>query len=234
MARIPVTRYMRSKTYRGWSRTASKRGRAAAVRMGRNITQRINTNTARIRQILQNEEVKTHDVTINQSVAIAGNAYQSEYLSGLTVGNTAITRVGNFVNYKSVAGKFNVIAGPGEVEGLVYRYMLVLDLKPNGAAVDWVDVCTAATNISMYNVANTKQKRFKILCDKLYTMDSAQFKRTHKFYYNLEDMRGDYSLGNAGTEADQNYGTLTLLVNASNNTTAVAFGGFARLRYTDS
>ncbi len=196
-------------------------------------TQKANKALRLIRNMQKREEMKAIDTTINLQVPIAGNAAVVTHLNSIIQGDSASQRIGNKITFKTLSGKLIIKGGNGEVDGFSGRVLIVYDRDTDGAACAWNNVCDSVNCLDLYNITNNKG-RFQVLYDKIFNINSTGgLNRAFKFFINLKNKTGDYSLGNDGGVDDIAKGSIYLMVNTVNNTVAVDLDGYCRLRFTD-
>lgn len=188
------------------------------------------------RKLQSNTEVKhiEHTLTV-ANIAIAGNAGQVQLLNGLVQGDTDVTRTGDKVTWLSISYRFEV---DGTASDFLYRWAIIYDRFPQGAALAWTDVYNSANNDALLNYDNAQRRRFVIIATQtLPDSNSYSAKIDHRMIHGFiqmkRNLKTDYSLGNAGTVADMQAGSLYFVHNASGNANAVSAAGFIRLKFTD-
>lgn len=135
--------------------------------------------------------------------------------------------------------QLRILAGVTSGTGIdqCHRYMLVLDRQVNGVAAAIGDILSAGTIYAMRNLAN--RKRFKILWDKCYNLNSAGesgSQRMIKPYFKFKKpLKVDYNTGNVGdiTDVASNAVYFIALSQVGAGTTAGFCTGFVRIRFTD-
>lgn len=158
-------------------------------------------------------------------------------INGLSLGNTATTRIGQKVLLQSLEVKFRnaVVATTGLDQ--THRIMIVLDRQCNGAALTLAEVINPTNTEGLRNLAS--RRRFKILQDIRFDLNAAT--ESGSSYSNKVYMRFkrpimvEYNAGNAGTVADISSGSIYMIHLGSNvaGNTAGTSAVVTRLRYTD-
>lgn len=180
-------------------------------------------------------EVKRLDVDISKTVAIAGNAYQSELLNPLVRGDTVNDRDGDKVRALSLQMKVQIASTSNTA---LCKTMIVWDNDSRGVAALWTYLHVTANTIALREPDYFGQ--FRVLYDEVIQLDAELQEYAYKeVYIDLQKVLGakgaisNYCLGNAGTVADIKSGALWLLVNATANDATVTWTGVTRFRFND-
>lgn len=182
-------------------------------------------------------EWKYIDTTINQDVNTTATL---TLLNGLSLGNTASTRIGQKITMQSMeaAVRLKTTAATG-VEQFV-RFLIVLDRQANGAAPALTDILLAANWQSPRNLNN--RKRFKILYDYRNCLGATaastgtETSRMDKIYYKFKKPYiVDYNSSNFGDIRDISSNSLYFCTvgSAAADDTDSNLITTLRLRYTD-
>lgn len=183
----------------------------------------------KVRRINVGEESKWKD-TLHNGLALTPAPISLSLLNGFVQGVADSNRIANKVQAMSVQFKGAVLMDPDCLIGAICRIIIFWDHTPNGVAPAFSDVldtttvtsASANTVFAPYNLDN--QPRFKILKDKMFTLNGQTEQRvvvatgttdqlipaaSHpvKFKIPLKRMC-NYGLGNAGTIADISSGAL--------------------------
>ena len=154
-------------------------------------------------------------------------------LNGIARGDDINQRNGREVTMKSI--QFTHQTSGGAADSFC-RFLIVYDRQSNGAALTAAMVLNLADVVSPRNLEN--RKRFKILHDRLYTVETAanpMSLKCGKFYRRLRHPI-TFNTGNAGTVADIATGSLYLIALGSNAAggNASQFSYTCRIRYLDN
>lgn len=186
---------------------------------------------------------------IDFNMVTQNGANTQQLLNGLHVGNTAITRVGQKVNLRSIQCFFDVIGkcvAPVAADFCcnTWGIAIVLDRQANATQCAFADVFNTDSALSyvamMRNLAN--RKRFKVvkswhliqsLCNTTSAFKSRPINWYHKF---RRGITVDYNIADNGTYADITSNALylmcfSLFVPTGAATSQVMFS--IRVRYTD-
>lgn len=156
--------------------------------------------------------------------------------SSLLQGTSSTTRVGQEIRMKDFFMRYSLSLNAAATSNNV-RVIVFLDRQPNGAIPLVTDILQTATYYSPMNAL--KAKRFKILCDDMYSLSANFPNKFKKCYLDLQkklkgvDQRTEYK-SNLGTPADFSTNIIcTLFIsNASANYPTGEF--YARLKYIDN
>lgn len=117
-------------------------------------------------------ELKFHDITIDDALISASGEIVEDSCNEITQGTTESQRIGRKCTIKFIDWRYNITLNSGSVADVsdIVRVILYLDRQANGGGAN-VDLIlgAAATYQSFNNLAN--KSRFRILCDKFYTMN---------------------------------------------------------------
>lgn len=187
-----------------------------------------------IRKFQKDEEEKYIDTSPSITLPFAADAWAFFLVNPLSQGTTSITRIGAKVTFKSLLARLTLTRDPTETNGLVFRFVILYDRKPAGAAPTATTIWKADFINEPLNRANAG--RFAILYDKIFNINNDTFSYTWKIYLDLKRVsKGDYGLGNAGTIADISKGSIYMC--AIGNQVEVAdcnVSGRCRVAYTDA
>ncbi len=180
---------------------------------------------------LINVEFKCVDTVLSSTVNSSGTL---QLLNGLAQGDTATTREGATVRFKSLQLKgFMAIAGAATATAC--RRLVFIDKQPNQAAPvvgDILDNTTAALVNSFRNLSH--RKRFVILRDDHFTMSEGGPEALwYPDVYMSLDMITTYN-GNAGTIADIETNAIWAMYISSEATAAPSIAHNVRIRYIDN
>ncbi|MBV6343574.1 hypothetical protein [Candidatus Magnetobacterium casense] len=159
-------------------------------------------------------------------------------LNGLSLGNTATTRIGVKIAIKSIEMRLLSYATAGTGTDQCHRIMAFIDRQPNAAAPTLGDQLASNSYMAMRTL--TQRKRFKILWDRQYiinaTAEPGTLRHFHMYMKFKRPLVVEYNAANNGTVADIVSNSLYFYKIASNaaGATAGALLGYARIRYTDS
>lgn len=192
-------------------------------------------------------ELKYKDTT---AVGAASGSGSFALLNGLSLGTSAITRIGRVINMKSLHIKFEVVGAPFSQSPVAamttVRCMIIYDLQPNGSAPAVGDVLEVTT-AGYQSVSSTALKygsRFKILMDKRWKLNNQLASATTSYtfselfdeQYIKMNLKTQYANSNNGDITDIDTGSLYLFI-TSDADSAVDNGVllfYARLRFTDN
>lgn len=188
---------------------------------------------ALVKKMESDKEIKYGKYTVNETIAIAGNAGQEMLVNALGQGDAYNQRVGDIVTSKDVMCDVNIHCTNAETQGCLVKLVLVYDKKPAGVQCVWEDLYDDANFNAPIDIRGAERGRFKILYSKTFTMGgNAPLTRNVKFFKKLF-AKCDYSLGVAGTIADFQKNSLVLMMNSVNNAGTIDVDGYVRFRFTD-
>lgn len=160
---VKHTRYSKpSAMARSYTQGISKRGAAAASR-------RASYSAARTLAAL-NQELKFHDVDVDDTVIAAGaNVLNSGSVNQIAQGVTESTRVGRKAVIRSINWRWEAFMeqnpqAVGSTDSDVVRIILYLDRQANGATITNTDLLETADYQSFNNLSN--KDRFRVLYDR--------------------------------------------------------------------
>jgi len=159
-------------------------------------------------------------------------------LNGLSLGNTATTRIGQKVTLRTLEVKYRSAVTATTGLDQTHRILFVLDRQCNGAALTLAEVIVPQNTEGLRNLA--QRKRFKILMDLRFDLNAAGESgstKADKFFYTFKGgLVQEFNAGNAGTVADISSGSI-YMIHLGSNAAGVTAGTSAvvtRLRYTDN
>lgn len=180
-------------------------------------------------------ELKYLDSSVASEASTTGELL---LLNGLSLGNTAITRVGQQVSIKSlqITGRWaNDQAVPQAM-----RIMVFIDKQANGAAPAVTDLLNSVVPTALRNLA--WRKRFNVIVDKFYSVGGytaaveTNVYRVVKMYIKFKrPLKVEYNTGNNGNIQDIAANSLYWCVVGNQAAPGgCPFVGNARIRFYDS
>lgn len=208
------------------------KARAAAKRKRDEETRFIANKALRLaRQLAKSVDRKFIQTTVDLTVAIAGDAYQSDLLNGVGQGSSDFTRLGSTAHFKTLDYCLRSLS----TASYIIRILVIHDPLADGTAITWTDVFADAECLRTVYRPYKDRRKFKVLMDKLQVVPlDTGYMHTWKGTINLRNLETDYGLGAAGTIADISRGSLYLFVNAVENTAAVDLDGYIVATFVDS
>ena len=119
------------------------------------------------------EELKFHDLDIDDAAIASGGTISEDSCVGIAQGVTEVQRIGRKCVVRSIAWRFQIILATqaGIASGFdSVRVILYQDKQTNGAAAGVTDLLESADYQSFNNLAN--KSRFRTLMDRQYDMSS--------------------------------------------------------------
>lgn len=159
-------------------------------------------------------------------------------VNGLSLGNTASTRVGMKIAIKSIQVRILTYATAATGVDQAHRLMFFVDRQANAVAPTLGDQLTSNSYMALRTL--TQRKRFKILWDKTYVINATAEPYTAKFVKMYMKFRRplvvEYNTGNNGTVGDIVSNSLYFYAAGSANAGATAgtCTGYCRIRYSDT
>jgi len=184
--------------------------------------------------MFQKGEWKYSDVTLDGAMDTTGG---QTLLNGLSLGNTASTRVGMKVSIRSIELRLVLFATATTGADQQHRIQLFLDKQSNAAAPTLADQLTGNNFLALRSL--TQRRRFKIMWDKTYNINASGEPNTAKCVKMYMKFRRplvvEYNSANNGTVADISTNHIfytTVGSEAAGNTDSIS-QVYARVRYTD-
>jgi len=182
---------------------------------------------------MMNVEYKHHDVQI--SVTSVSQTPTITQLTNIGQGDTSSTRDGDSIKITAIHLK-GIVALHTSAATSQYRVMLILDKQTNGAiynASDVLEDTTAVDNlISPLNLDN--KYRFRVLMDKLITLSNGGGNESVTWQRHIKLNQHIRFGGTAGTIADLNTYSLSLMVMSNEPTNVPNHSIYSRIRYVDN
>lgn len=177
---------------------------------------------------------------LDTTTAVAVNTTGSiTLLNGMARGTTALTRIGQKINIKSIEIRTVNFATLSTGINQVHRMFIVQDKQCNGAAPTISQILASTGTFAPRNLEN--RKRFRIMWDKFFVVGPTANENANVVQVGYKKFRGrgltvDYNTGNAGTVADISTNSLHFVVfgNIAAGTTAGECSFYIRIRYTDN
>lgn len=164
-----------------------------------------------------------------------------QLLNGLTLGNTASTRIGQKYNIVTVEAQFRALTTAATGVEQFCRYLFVLDRQPNGVAPAAItDILSSNSPTALRNLEN--RKRFKIILSRTFAMGATsvatgtETSRTFHDYVKFKrPITVDCNSQNNGDIRDIVTNSLYICVlgNMGAGNTDANLIGTIRVRYTD-
>lgn len=180
-------------------------------------------------------ELKHIETAIALNPALAAGQFVMPLI--MAQGTTPSTRIANQIKIRSVCLEGTVGLAPATTADVV-RALIFIDRQPNGAAPAVVDILTAATATSCYNMDKVDHLghrfRFRVLLDKMFEIEvyaGAVVTRAIPFSHTVKLNHIVHYQGNAGTIADLMTNNLSvLIITAAGSAT---WNGHVSVCYTD-
>ena len=185
-------------------------------------------------RMFQKGEWKYSDVTLDGAMDTTGG---QTLLNGLSLGNTASTRVGMKVSIRSIELRLVLFATPTTGVDQQHRIQIFLDKQANAAAPTLADQLTGNNFLALRSL--TQRRRFKIMWDKTYNINASGEPNTAKVIKMYMKFRRplvvEFNSADNGTIADIVSNSLYFYRVGSNvaGVNAGSLVGTARIRYTD-
>lgn len=182
-------------------------------------------------------ELKWIDVNSTSAFAATTGVAALTLLNGCSLGSDATNRVGRKIQMKSIQMRMSCLATTANAARFAGRVMVVYDSQANAAAPTQADIFQAATSWhSPMNLNN--RERFKVIFDKLFTVDSLTGSNTDpwicKKFKKLPNLETIFNSGNAGTIGDIQTGSMYLVTLATGEaTTTPGLVFYSRIRFAD-
>jgi len=161
-------------------------------------------------------------------------------MNGLSMGNSATTRVGSRIAIRSLELRGFIQATPGTGLMQAVRFLLVLDKQANHTAPTVGEYLSSNSLTGLRNL--THRKRFRIILDKTFPIDvnvsAVTYGIIKPYHYYLKMKRPlavDYNAANNGTVADIESNSLYFYIvgtEAAGNTDSTNVG-VCRMRFSD-
>lgn len=179
-------------------------------------------------------EWKYLDVALAGTVDAAGATY---LLNGLSLGNSATTRIGQSITIKSIEIRLYTFATVATGTAQAHRVAVIQDKQTNGAQALSTAFWTSASTTALRNLGN--RKRFKTLTDITYTIAASPQDNTNHYshmYLKPKYIVTEYNAANAGDVTDIATNSIFIYIHGTNaaGVTAGSSAGLARIRYTDN
>ncbi len=174
------------------------------------------------------EELKFHDLDINDTVIAAGGNIAASSVLLIAAGDTESTRDGRKMTVKKIGWKFliNMEAATGTISSETVRVILYLDSQANGATAAVTDLLASDDFQSFNNLSNSR--RFRTLMDRTYSLNipSCQGTTTSGMEFAIND--SFYHTCNIPIEYSATAGALTELRSNNIGVLLLAEVGIAR------
>lgn len=146
-------------------------------------------------------EWKYLDTDVGNAVNTTG-AYS--LINGLTLGNTANSRVGQKISIRSIELRYYGFVTAGTGVDQIHRMSIIVDRQANGVTPTVGSHLTSNTPVGLRDLAY--RSRYKTLFDRVWTMNASgepgSFRNMHVYLKFRRPIVVEYNTGNAGTVAD--------------------------------
>jgi len=175
-----------------------------------------------------NVEKKYSDITFSNTVS---NTLNPQTLNALSQGTSATTRNGQSVKFTSLFMRaymtMNASATTTQIRFLIFR-----DRQPNAAGPGTTTILADNTNIlSALQIGNSR--RFKILADRIFRLDTNKLNHEFKFFRKL-NFHTEYNTTNGGTVADITTNSLYIIMFSDQATNTPTISFYSRVRFVDN
>lgn len=175
-----------------------------------------------------NVEKKYLDITFNNTISETENF---QLLNGMQTGDTSSTREGQSIKCVVSFCRFYMTMNSSATTTQI-RIMIFIDTQPNATTATSAELLASTTNI-LSPLTIGYGSRFKILCDKIFRLDTNKLNLEYKMYKKL-GFHTKYNSSNNGTIADitKNAFYIMMVSDQATNTPTVSF--WHRLRFIDN
>ncbi len=194
------------------------------------MAKQVTSDMARIYKMF-NTEQKYQDYT---GATVQGTTLTLALINGLSQGTTSTTRLGDTIRTTSIELNLRCAIATTSTTGYVlFRFIIIRDLQPNGANFTAGQLLNTPTNV-LSPLTMSTCKRFVWIDDQIITLDlNGPEAYTHRRVYNI-DFHPEYGLGNAGTIADISKEALYLCFLSDDNVNQPSYSYWARLHFIDN
>jgi len=124
---------------------------------------------ARLEKKIKASELKTHDVTVDQSVDMTGSVL---HLTGIAQGDQSLNREGLKINLTKLYGNIQVYGNETDTNDQLIRVMIVNDKDCDGALPVISDILESVHTYSLKK--HEERHRYRIMFDKTFTLPLAE------------------------------------------------------------